>query len=131
MKYILIVLLSLIPFNNFAQDTIRIPVSVAKQIIYDLNSYDSIHAEYLSLHDLYILSERETFYKDSILCDYEEQNQIFQQQLILCNQENKQYNKQIDDLNKSIKNTKRKTNTIEIGGAIMLTLLVFHILLHG
>ena len=109
---------------------IALPYPIAKQVALDLNSWDSLKARYEVTHNILKLTEQKVIYKDSIIGVCEVKNQLYMQQIIIHEQKEQEYNKQIDYLNKSIKHTKVQTSLIEIGCGVIITACLFHILLH-
>lgn len=121
MKYILTIL-ALIAFltSAQAQDTIKIPSPVAKQIVKDLVSGDSAKAELkLTVNHLQLLQQKITL-KDSIIVGRE-------RQLVLCDErvinEQKKFDVQslwIKDLQKQNKRLKAKLRFIQITGTAIV-----------
>ena len=80
MKYVLTLLLCL-PMLVKAQDTIKIPTPVAKQIAKELAICDSLKA----VHELTVtqlaLTEQKVIFKDSIIGKYENKDSLHQVQI--------------------------------------------------
>ena len=129
MKYFLIILAFLPLFGNAqTQDTIKLPVNVAKQIVKDLVSGDSAKAELKLCNENVTLLEKKIVLKDSIISGHK-------QQLVLCDErvanEVKKFDAQglwVKDLQKQNKKLKVKLRFIQITGTAIvggLTYLYF------
>ena len=129
MKYFLIILAFLPLFGNAqTQDTVKIPVNIAKQIVKDLVSGDSAKAELKLCNENVTLLEKKIVLKDSIISGHK-------QQLVLCDErvanEVKKFDAQglwVKDLQKQNKKLKVKLRFIQITGTAIvggLTYLYF------
>lgn len=120
MKYFL-VLLSFLPlFASAQQDTIKLPVNVAKQIVKDLVSGDSAKAELKLCNENVTLLEKKIVLKDSIISGHK-------QQLVLCDErvanEVKKFDAQglwVKQLQKENKKLKVKMRFIQITGTAIV-----------
>ena len=121
MKYFLIILAFLPLFGNAqTQDTVKIPVNIAKQIVKDLVSGDSAKAELKLCNENITLLEKKVVLKDSIISGHK-------QQLVLCDErvanEVKKFDAQglwVDQLRKENKKLKVKMRFIQITGAAIV-----------
>lgn len=121
MKYFLI-LLAFLPLlgNAQTQDTVKLPSSVAKQIIKDLVSGDSAKAELKLCTENVFLLEKKIVLKDSIISNQK-------QQLVLCEErvqnEVGKFNTQglwVKDLQKQNKRLKVKLRFLQITGTAII-----------
>jgi hypothetical protein len=78
MKYILITLLSLFSIAATAQDTIKIPTHVAKQIAKDLIKCDSVKAELSFANQQINLLNKKVVLKDSIIVSHEQKGIMYE-----------------------------------------------------
>jgi len=121
MKYFLIILAFLPLFGNAqTQDTVKIPVNIAKQIVKDLVSGDSAKAELKLCNENITLLEKKVVLKDSIISGHK-------QQLVLCDErvanEVKKFDAQglwVKDLQKQNKKLKVKLRFIQITGTAIV-----------
>ena len=121
MKYILIILAFLPLFGNAqSQDTVKIPVNIAKQIVKDLVSGDSAKAELKLCNEHVTLLESKITLKDSIISGHK-------QQLVLCEErvtnEVKKFDAQglwVKQLQKENKKLKVKLRFIQITGTAII-----------
>ena len=121
MKYVLIILAFLPLFGNAqSQDTVKIPVHVAKQIVKDLVSGDSAKAELKLCNENVTLLEKKVILKDSIISGHK-------QQLVLCEErvinEVKKFDAQglwVKQLQKENKKLKVKLRFIQITGTAIV-----------
>jgi hypothetical protein len=129
MKYFIIILAFLPLLGNAqTQDTVKIPVHVAKQIVKDLVSGDSAKAELKLTNEHVTLLESKIVLKDSIISGHK-------QQLVLCDErvmnEVKKFDAQglwVKQLQKENKKLKVKMRFIQITGTAIvggLTYLYF------
>jgi hypothetical protein len=81
MKYILIILISLLPVLAKAQDTIKIPYSVAKQIAKDLVSCDSTKAILELTKEQLTLTENKVTLKDSIIAGHVQKGIMYEDRI--------------------------------------------------
>jgi hypothetical protein len=124
MKYFLIIL-AFLPLFVQSQDTIKIPVPVAKQIVKDLVSGDSAKAELkLTSEHIELLHQKITL-KDSIIAGREKQ-------LVLCDErlanEVKKFDTQglwVKQLQKENKRLKVKFRFLQITGAAIIGTLTY------
>ena len=81
MKYILIILISLLPVLAKSQDTIKIPTQVAKQIAKELVGCDSLKA----IHELTVeqltLTENKVVLKDSIIAGHVQKGIMYEDRI--------------------------------------------------
>ena len=121
MKYFLIILAFLPLFGNAqSQDTVKIPVNIAKQIVKDLVSGDSAKAELKLCNENVTLLEKKVTLKDSIISGHK-------QQLVLCEErvinEVKKFDAQglwVKQLQKENKKLKVKLRFIQITGTAIV-----------
>jgi hypothetical protein len=121
MKYFLIILAFLPLFGNAqTQDTVKIPVHVAKQIVKDLVSGDSAKAELKLTNEHVTLLKSKIVLKDSIISGHK-------QQLVLCEErvvnEVKKFDAQglwVKQLQKENKKLKVKMRFIQITGTAIV-----------
>ena len=121
MKYFLIILAFLPLFGNAqTQDTVKIPVNIAKQIVKDLVSGDSAKAELKLCNENITLLEKKVVLKDSIISGHK-------QQLVLCDErvanEVKKFDAQglwVKQLQKENKKLKVKLRFIQITGTAIV-----------
>ena len=126
MKYFLIILAFLPLFGNAqTQDTIKLPVSVAKQIVKDLVSGDSAKAELKLANEHINLLHQKVTLKDSIISSHK-------QQLVLCEErvtnEVKKFDAQllwVNQLRKENKKLKVKLRFIQITGTAIVGALTY------
>lgn len=82
MKYILIILAFLPLFGNAqTQDTVKIPVHVAKQIVKDLVSGDSAKAELKLCNDNVTLLTQKITLKDSIISGHVQKSIMYEERI--------------------------------------------------
>lgn len=108
MKYILIILLSLLSFSVNAQDTIKIPTPIAKTIIRDLVSGDSAKAELKLTNQQIDFLNQKISLKDSIIYSYKQKDTVYRQ---LIKNEQDKFNRQnlfVKDLQKQNKKIQTK-----------------------
>jgi hypothetical protein len=108
MKLFLIVVALLLSTTTQAQDTIKIPAPVAKQIVLDLISGDSAKAELELTQQQLTLTNKVVVLKDSIISSYIQKCNIYDERII---NEQAKYNVQglyVNQLEKSNKKLKVK-----------------------
>jgi hypothetical protein len=81
MKYILIILAFLPIFGYAQQDTVKIPVPVAKQIVKDLISGDSAKAELKLCNENVTLLEKKVVLKDSIISGHVQKGILYEDRI--------------------------------------------------
>ena len=81
MKYILIILISLLPILAKSQDTVKIPTPIAKQIAKDLVSGDSAKAMLELTKEQLILTESKVVLKDSIISNYIQKGIMYEERI--------------------------------------------------
>jgi hypothetical protein len=106
MKLFSIVVALLLSTTSQAQDTIKIPAPVAKQIVLDLVSGDSAKAELGLVQQQLTLTNKVVVLKDSIISNYVQKCNIYDERII--NEQSKYnvqglYIKQLEKSNKKLK----------------------------
>jgi len=81
MKYILIILVSLLPVLAKSQDTIKIPTQVAKQIAKELVSCDSLKAIHELTKEQLTLTEQKIILKDSIIAGHVQKGIMYEERI--------------------------------------------------
>jgi hypothetical protein len=120
MKYILIILISLLPVLAKSQDTVKIPTPVAKQVAKDLVSGDSAKAILDITKEQLTLTEQKVVLKDSIISNHVQKGIMYEERI-----KNEQlkfdtqglFVKQLQKQNKKLK-VKLLFTKITLGGVI-------------
>lgn len=120
MKYFLI-LLAFLPLGVFAQqDTIKLPLPVAKAIVRDLVSGDSAKAELkLAGEQIKLLDQKITF-KDSIISGHVQKGVMYEERIKNEQQKFEVQNLWVKDLQKQNKKLKVKLRFIQITGTAII-----------
>jgi len=108
MKQLITILAFLLPSVIQAQDTIKIPAPVAKQIVLDLVSGDSAKAELELTQQQLTLTNKVVVLKDSIISSYIQKCNIYDERIA---NEQAKFNVQglyVNQLEKSVKKLKVK-----------------------
>lgn len=102
------------------QDTIKIPTTVAKQIVKDLISYDSTKAELYLTKSQLLYTENQSIIKDSIIMDYVQSGLLYEQRLT--NEQHKYQTQQLysTKLEKNIKKLKVKSTFNKILSSLII-----------
>ena len=123
MKQLLIILLFITTLTK-AQDTIKIPTPVAKQIAKELVGCDSVKAIHELIKDQLKLTEYKVILKDSIISNYIQKDTMYEQRIKNEQDKFEIQGKFVKDLQKQNRRLKIKnifTNTIfgiTIGGLV-------------
>lgn len=127
-KYILITLVFLPLFGN-AQDTIKIPTPVAKQIVKDLVIGDSAIAELKLCNEHITLLENKVTLKDSIISGHVQKGIIYEERVKNEQLKFDTQGKWVNELSKQNKKIKVKLKFLQITGiAIIGTLTYLYII---
>lgn len=108
MKFLFIILLSLISFVIKSQDTIKIPTPIARQIAKDLTVCDSAKAVLDLTSKQLVLTEKKVVLKDSIISSFREKCLMYDTMIV---NEQKKFEVQgrwVEDLRKMNKQLKTK-----------------------
>jgi len=108
MKQLIILIAFLLPVTIQAQDTVKIPAPVAKQIVLDLISGDSAKAILDVTKQQLSLTEHKVTLKDSIISNYVQKCDIYDQRIT---NEQAKFNVQgqyVGQLEKNVKRLKAK-----------------------
>ena len=125
MKYILIILFSLFSLSIQAQDTIKIPTPVAKQIVKYLVSGDGAKVELKLANENISLLEKKVVLKDSIINVWNYKGGIYEQQLITEKEKYKIQGQWVEDLRKQNKQLKTKLKFTQILGIAVASGLTY------
>ena len=124
----LILIIFMLPLFAAAQDTIKIPTPVAKQIVKDLVSGDSAKAELKLSNETISLLNQKLYLKDNTISAYERKGIMYEERIINGDIKfNTQalYVKELEGVNKSNKIKLRLTRVV--GTVIMGTLTYLYI----
>jgi hypothetical protein len=119
MKHFLIILICL-PLFTKAQDTIKIPTPVAKQIVKDLVSGDSAKAELKLSTENITLLEKKVILKDSIISGYVQKDIMYEERIKNEQLKFDTQQKWIEQLRKDNKKLKVKLRFIQITGTAII-----------
>jgi hypothetical protein len=108
MKYILIILISLLPVLAKSQDTVKIPTPVAKQIAKDLVSGDSAKAILEVTKEQLTLTESKVVLKDSIISNHVQKGIMYEERIKNEQLKFETQGKWVDELRKQNKTLKVK-----------------------
>ena len=108
MKYILIILISLLPVLAKSQDTVKIPTPVAKQIAKDLVSGDSAKAILEVTKEQLTLTESKVVLKDSLISNHIQKGIMYEERIKNEQLKFETQGKFVDELRKQNKKLKVK-----------------------
>jgi hypothetical protein len=120
MKYLLIILINISALSIKAQDTIKLPVSVAKGIVRDLISGDNAKAELKLANEQNVLLNQKTTLKDSIISGHVQKGILYEERI---KNEQLKFDTQslwTKDLQKQNKRLKVKLRFIQITGTAII-----------
>jgi hypothetical protein len=121
MKYFLIILAFLPLFGNAqTQDTVKIPVNIAKQIVKDLVSGDSAKAELKLCNEHVTLLESKITLKDSIISGHVQKGIMYEDRI---KNEQLKFDAQglwVKDLQKQNKKLKVKLKFLQVTGTAII-----------
>jgi len=120
MKYVLIILAFLPLFANAQQDTIKLPLPVAKQIVKDLISGDSAKAELKLCNENVTLLEKKVILKDSIISGHVQKGIMYEDRIKNEQLKFDAQQKWIEQLRKDNKKLKVKLRFIQITGTAIV-----------
>jgi hypothetical protein len=119
MKYFLIILVFL-PLFTKAQDTIKIPSPVAKQIVKDLISGDSAKTELKLTNEQLTLLNQKISLKDSIISGHVQKGIMYEERIKNEQLKFDTQQKWVDQLRKDNKKLKIKLRFIQITGTAIV-----------
>ena len=125
MKYILTILISLSVLSIQAQDTIKIPTPVAKQIVKDLILGDSAKTELVLTKTQLSLTEQKVILKDTIISRHNQKGIMYEDRI---KNEQAKFDTQnlfIKDLQKQNKKLKVKLTFTQIASSAVLGGLLY------
>ena len=120
MKYILIILAFLPLFSNAQQDTVKIPTSVAKQIVKDLISGDSAKTELKLTNETVVLLNQKIILKDSIISNHVQKGLMYEDRIKNEQLKFDAQQKWVNQLKKDNKRLKVKLRFIQITGSAIV-----------
>lgn len=116
-KLLLILLFS--PLFTLAQDTIKLPIPVAKQVVKDLVSYDSLKAVHTLTVEQLTLTEKKVEVQSNIIKAHEAKFILCEQRVEAEQGKYKVMDSWVKDLQKQNKKLKVKLRFIQITGTII------------
>lgn len=120
MKYVLIILAFLPLFASAQQDTVKLPLPVAKQIVKDLISGDSAKAELKLCNENITLLEKKIILKDSIISGHVQKGIMYEDRIKNEQLKFETQQKWVDQLRKDNKKLKVKLRFIQITGTAVI-----------
>jgi hypothetical protein len=120
MKKLLLILFILPLFSYAQQDTIKLPVYVAKQIVKDLVSGDSAKAELKLTNEHVVLLNQKLGLKDSIISGHVQKGTMYEDRI---KNEQLKFNTQqkwVEQLRKDNKKLKVKLRFIQVTGTAVI-----------
>lgn len=129
-KYYLLLLsiltLSLTASSQTVTDTnyIRIPTSVARQVVLDLVNGDKCKEELAATQDLLKITEHSSYMKDTLISNFATKMQLYDTQIGLYGQKEKEYSQSIKILSHENKRLKFNVKMSAFSGFIVVSLLV-------
>jgi hypothetical protein len=124
MKKLLFILL-FCPLFTLAQDTIKLPTPIAKQVVKDLVSYDSLKAVHTLTIQQLTLTEQKVAVQDKIISSHVEKGIMYEQRIKNEQEKFVVQGKWIEDLRKQNKRLKVKLRFIQITGVAVGGLLTY------
>jgi hypothetical protein len=109
----------------YKQDTIKLPVLVAKQVVKDLVSYDSLKAVHALTIQQLTLTERKVDVQSNIIKAHEEKGIMYEQRIKNEQEKFVVQGKWVEDLRKQNKRLKVKLRFIQVAGAAVGGLLTY------
>ena len=109
----------------YKQDTIKLPVLVAKQVVKDLVSYDSLKAVHTLTIQQLTLTEQKVAVQDKIISSHVEKGIMYEQRIKNEQEKFVVQGKWIEDLRKQNKRLKVKLRFIQITGVAVGGLLTY------
>jgi hypothetical protein len=120
MKYVLIILAFIPLFASAQQDTIKLPLPVAKQIVKDLISGDSAKAELKLANEHIDLMHQKVTLKDSIISGHVQKGIMYEDRIKNEQLKFDAQQKWVDQLRKDNKKLKVKLRFIQITGTAIV-----------
>jgi hypothetical protein len=124
MKKLLFILL-FCPLFTLAQDTIKLPTPIAKQVVKDLVSYDSLKAVHALTIQQLTLTERKVDVQSNIIKAHEEKGIMYEQRIKNEQEKFIVQGKWVEDLRKQNKRLKVKLRFIQVAGAAVGGVLTY------
>jgi hypothetical protein len=109
----------------YKQDTIKLPVLVAKQVVKDLVSYDSLKAVHALTIQQLTLTERKVDVQSNIIKAHEEKGIMYEQRIKNEQEKYTVQGKWVEDLRKQNKRLKVKLRFIQVAGAAVGGVLTY------
>lgn len=129
MKKLLFIPLLFISSICFSQDTVKIPIHAAKQIIKDLVDYESVKLQLHLCKEELDLTNKKSQAKDTIIANHRYKFASCEARVELEKQKIELYKEETKRLKKEYRKLKIKSTFTQIGsGAIMATLAYFLIM---
>lgn len=120
MKKLLLILFILPLFSYAQQDTIKLPVYVAKQIVKDLVSGDSAKAELKLTNEHVVLLNQKLVLKDSIISGHVQKGIMYEDRIKNEQLKFDTQQKWVDQLRKDNKKLKVKLRFIQVTGTAVI-----------
>lgn len=119
----IIVLLMCLPLVSKSQDTIKIPTPIAKQIVKDLISCDSVKALHELAKEELILTTNKVVLKDNIIKSYVDKGVMYEQRITNEQEKFKVQELWVDELKKDNKRLKAKLLYTKISMSAIIGLI--------
>ena len=132
-KYYLLLLsiltLSLTASSQTATDTnyIRIPTSVARQVVLDLVNGDKCKEELVATQDLLKITEHSSYMKDTLINNFVSKIQLYDKQINMYKETEKIHEQNFKIVSKENKQLKRNLKMTGISSMVIVTALILGI----
>lgn len=125
MKQLVLSLLLLSTTTLKSQDTVKIPVTVVKQIVKDLISYDSALIELKLTQEQLGITEQKSSIKDSIITTYKNKTKTYQEQIDIEKAKLNLWQEQYTFSQKENKKLKSKLITFKVISGIVIASIIY------
>ncbi len=125
MKNLYTLALVLLPLFSFSQDSIKLPVHVAKNIVKDLIAYEGVKKELSLCEDQVKLLEKKINAKDNIITAYTQKEETYKVQLQTEKEKVQLHKDAYEELKKEQKKLKRKLLFNRVGSGVVIGFLAY------
>lgn len=125
MKQLYILALAILPCFSFAQDSIKLPIQVAKSVVKDLVNYEGVKKQLQLCDEQVRLLDRMVVVKDRIITTYAQKEETYKQQIQNEKDKIELHKQAYEELKTEKKKIKRRLIANQIGSGVVIGFLAY------
>lgn len=125
MKASILIALLFLSVSSFSQDTVKLPIHVAKLVIKDLIEFESVKLQLQACHEELSLTNKKCDAKDTIIANYKGKSKLYESRIAIEREKVDMYRDYSQQLLKDYKKLKVKLRLSQIGSGAIVGFLAY------